>query len=100
MNIQQAMIQAQRMKRELAKAQAELAKQEVAVSKGGAVTVTLYGSGELKSIDIQEDALDKDNKEMLEDLLVLAFNEAKEQVEKAIGDINERITGSRDGLGF
>ena len=100
MNMQQMMIQAQKMQRELKKALDELAKQEFAMSKGGAVTVVMYGDGSLKSVSIDEDAFEKENKEMVEDLIVMAINELTEQVEEAKEEVNERITGSRGGLGF
>ena len=100
MNMQQMMAQAQKMQRELNKAHAELAEKEFTVTKGGAVTVTMTGARILKSVKIEEDALEKENKEMLEDMIVMAFNEIVGQIDKAKGDINERITGSRSGLGL
>ena len=100
MNMQQMMIQAQKMQRELKKAMDELAKQEFTVSKGGAVTVIMMGDGSLKSINIEEDAFEKENKEMVEELIVMAIQELSEQVEEAKEEINERITGSRGGMGF
>ena len=100
MNMQQMMIQAQKMQRELKKAMDELAKQEFTVSKGGAVTVIMMGDGSLKSVFIEEDAFEKENKEMVEELIVMAIQELSEQVEEAKEEINERITGSRGGMGF
>ncbi len=100
MNMQQMMAQAQKIQRELNKAHAELAEKEFSVTKGGAVTVTMLGSGLLKSVTINEEVLEKENKEMLEDMIALAFNEVVGAIEKAKGDINERITGSRSGLGL
>lgn len=99
MNMQQMMIQAQKMQRELKKALDELAKQEFTVSKSGAVTVTMMGDGSLKSIEIDNDAFDAENKEMVQDLLVLAVNELQEKIEAAKEEVNERITGSRAGFG-
>lgn len=99
MNMQQMMIQAQKMQRELKKALDELAKQEFTVSKSGAVTVTMMGDGSLKSIEIDNDAFDAENKEMVQDLLVLAVNELQENIETAKEEVNERITGSRAGFG-
>lgn len=99
MNMQQMMIQAQKMQRELKKALDELAKQEFTVSKSGAVTVTMMGDGSLKSIEIDNDAFDAENKEMVQDLLVLAVNELQEKIESAKEEVNERITGSRAGFG-
>ncbi len=100
MNMQQMMIQAQKMQREIKKAMDELAKQEFTVSKGGAVTVIMMGDGSLKSVSIEEDAFEKENKEMVEELIVMAIQELSEQVEEAKEEINERITGSRGGMGF
>ena len=100
MNMQQMMIQAQKMQRELKKAMDELAKQEFTVTKGGAVTVVMMGDGSLKSISIDEDAFEKENKEMVEELIVMAIQELSEQVEEAKEEVNERITGSRGGMGF
>ena len=100
MNMQQMMIQAQKMQRELKKAQAELAQKEFKVAKGGAVTVVVLGSKQIKSIDIDKDAFEADNKEMVEDMIAMAINEANEQIDKEAEEINERITGQRGGFGF
>ena len=100
MNMQQMMIQAQKMQRELKKAMDELAKQEFSVSKSGAVTVTMFGNGSIKAIEIDDDAFEKENKEMVQDLIVMAINELDEKIATAKEDINERITGSRGGLGI
>ena len=100
MNMQQMMIQAQKMQRELKKAMEQLAQQEFALSKGGAVKVVMMGDGSVKSIEIEDDAFEKENKEMVQDLIVMAISELSEQVEEAKEEINERITGSRGGLGL
>ena len=76
MNMQQMMAQAQKMQRELRKAQAELAVKEFIVSKGGAVTVVVLGSKEIKKIEIDKDAFSEDNREMIEELIPMAINEA------------------------
>ena len=99
MNMQQMMIQAQKMQRELKKAMDELAKQEVSVNKSGAVTIVMMGDGSVKSIDIDEDAFEKENKEMIQDLIVLGIQELSEKVEEEKEKINERITGQRGGFG-
>ena len=100
MNMQQMMAQAQKMRRELKKAQAELAQKEFKISKGGAVTVIVLGSKEIKSVDIDNDAFDAENKEMIQDMIALAINEAMEQIDEESEAINERITGQRGGFGF
>ena len=99
MNMQQMMIQAQKMQRELKKALDELAKQEFSVNKSGAVTVTMMGDGSLKSIEIDDDAFEKDNKEMIQDLIVMGVQELTEKIEEAKADVNDKITGSCSGFG-
>ena len=98
--MQQMMAQAQKMQRELQKAMRELEAKEFTFSKGGAVTVKMYGSGQVISVNIDEDAFDKDNKEMVEDLIVMAINEGLEAIEVEKEAINERITGQKGGFGF
>ena len=99
MNMQQMMIQAQKMQRELKKALDELAKQEFTVNKSGAVTITMMGDGSLKSVEIDDDAFEKENKEMIQDLIVIGVQELADKIETAKADVNERITGSRSGFG-
>ena len=100
MNMQQMMAQAQKMQRELKKAQAELAQKEFIVTKGGAVTVVVLGNKEIKSVEIDKDAFDPDNKEMIEEMIALAINEALEKINEESEAINERITGQPGGFGF
>ena len=99
MNMQQMMAQAQKMQRELKKAMAALAEQDFVSNKGGLVTVTLKGNRRVESIVIEKDAMDAENKEMIEESIVLAINELNEQISAAEEEINERITGSKAGFG-
>jgi DNA-binding YbaB/EbfC family protein len=100
MNMQQMMAQAQKMQRERRKAQAELAAKEFKVTKGGAVTVTVLGNKEIKAIEIDNDAFDSENKEMIQDMIALAINEAMAKIDEESEAINERITGQPGGFGF
>lgn len=100
MNMQQMMMQAQKMQRDLNKAMSELDSKEFTLTKGGAVTVTMLGSHEVKAVSINDEVLSAENKDMIEDLIVIAINEIHEMIEKARGDINEKITGRRNGLGM
>ena len=100
MNMQQMMAQAQKMQRELKKAQAELAQKEFIVSKGGAVTVVVYGNKQIKAVEIDKDAFTEDNKEMIEELIPMAINEALAQIAEEEEAVNERITGQPGGFGF
>ena len=100
MNMQQMMIQAQKMQRELQKAQDALAEKEFKITKAGLVTITVLGSKEVKSIEIEEDGYEKDNKEMVEELIVSGLNELFNRIDKESEEINKRITGRSGGLGF
>ena len=100
MNMQQLIMQGQKMQRELKKAREALASQEFTVSKGGAVTVVVKGDKSIVSVSVDADAFDKDNKEMVEEMIALAINEAQEQIDAASEEINERITGRAGGMGF
>lgn len=100
MNMQQMVIQMQKMQKELQKAQDELAKKEFTISKAGLVTVTVFGNKEVKSIEITNDDLDKDTKEMVEELVVSALNELFEQIDDENEEINQRIAGKSGGFGF
>ena len=69
--MQQMLKQAQKMQQQIAKAQAELAEAELTgTAGGGLVTATVAGTGELKSIKIDPKAVDPDDVETLEDLVV------------------------------
>ena len=100
MNMQQMMAQAQKMQRELKKAMAELAQKEFVVTKGGAVTVTVLGNKEIKAVEIDKEAFYEDNREMIQEMIALAINEAISKIEEEAEAINERITGQPGGFGF
>lgn len=98
MNMQQMLMQAQKMQRELQKAQDELKSKEFTVTKGGAVTVVVKGDRTISSINVDKDAFDPENKEMVEEMIALAINEAIAQIDKESEAINERVTGRSGGL--
>ena len=100
MNMQQMMAQAQKMQRELKKAMAALAEKEFVVTKGGAVTVTVLGNKEIKAVEIDKEAFDEDNREMIQEMIALAINEAVSKIDEEAEEINERITGQPGGFGF
>ena len=93
--MQQMLFQAQKMQRELQKAHAELEGKEFAVEKNGMVKAVVMGNRTIKTLDIDKDALDPDNKEMLEEAIVLALNDAYAQIDKANADIEEKVTGQK-----
>tara|TARA_R110002049_G_scaffold117067_5_gene270039 strand:- start:130 stop:444 length:315 start_codon:yes stop_codon:yes gene_type:complete len=80
------MKQAQQMQANMEKAQQELAVMEVTGQAGGGmVKITMTGKHDVKRVSI-EDALFQDDKEMLEDLIAAAVNDAVRQVEKTSQD--------------
>ena len=96
-NMQQLMRQAQKMQQDMAKAKEELAQTEVtAVSGGGMVEVTMTCEKKLVSIKIKPEAVDPDDVEMLEDLIIAAVNEAQ----KLADDETEKKMGPRSGFGL
>ena len=77
MNMQALMQQAQKMQREMEKAQKDLeAKVFEIVSAGGGIKITITGAKVVKNIEIDEDIIDPEEKEMLQDMIVVAINEA------------------------
>ena len=77
MNMQQLMQQAQQMQREMEKQQKALEAKEFEItSGGGGIKVVISGAKEIKSIEIDKDIIDPDDKEMLQDMSVVAINEA------------------------
>ena len=96
-NMQQLMRQAQKMQQDMAKAKEELAQTEVtAVSGGGMVEVTMTCEKKLVSIKIKPEAVDPDDVEMLEDLIIAAVNEAQ----KLADDEAEKKMGPLSGFGL
>lgn len=98
MNIQQMMMQAQKMQRELRKAMDELAKEEFVISKGGAIIVTILGDKTIKAVHIDDDAFEKENKEMVEEMIAMAINEGLVEIKNKENALQERITGRAGGL--
>lgn len=76
------MAQVQKLQQEMAAAQEELEKEIVEASVGGGmVTVRMSAAQDLKAIEIKPEVVDPDDVEMLQDLLLAAFNEAKSKAE-------------------
>ncbi len=97
-NMQQLMRQAQKMQQDMARVQAELEEKEVsAASGGGAVTVVATGKRQIKSITIQPQAVDPEDVEMLQDLVLAAVNEALKSAEELAEREMGKITG---GMGM
>ncbi len=96
-NMGNLMKQAQKMQQEMMKAQEELAEKTVeATVGGGAVTVVVTGAKEVKEIRISKEAVDPDDVETLEDLVLAAVNEAMRQADELAKNTMGGLAG---GLG-
>ena len=84
MNINQLMKEAKKMQADMEKSQTELASKEFeATTGGGAVYVKVSGAKEVKEIKIQKEAVDPEDVEMLQDLILSCVNEALGKVDSA-----------------
>jgi DNA-binding YbaB/EbfC family protein len=93
-NIGQLMKQAQEMQEKMAEVQARLEAAELTgVSGGGMVAATLNGKGDLKKIKIDKSLLDPEEVEVLEDLILAAFNEARAKVSAHAEEEMQKLTG-------
>ena len=77
------MAQLQKVQEDMIETQGALADERLTVTAGGgAVTVVITGDQQIESVEIDPDLLDPDEQEMLQDLLVAAFNPAPEQAKE------------------
>lgn len=83
MNINQFMKQAQSMQKKMKEMQEEIAGKEFeGKAGGGLVSIAMSGSGEMRKTSIDPSLLKADEKEILEDLIVAAHNEAKKKADE------------------
>ncbi|MFO7654748.1 MAG: YbaB/EbfC family nucleoid-associated protein [Candidatus Krumholzibacteriia bacterium] len=98
MDLRALMKQAQQIQEKMAKAQAELATKEVTAEVGGGqVRVVMNGRHEVKSLEIQPEAVDPADVEFLQDLVVSAVNEAKRKVDEMV---EKEMGGLTGGMGL
>ena len=97
--MQQMIMQAQRMQREMKKAQDALEQKEFVVEKGGMVKMTVLGNRSVKSVEIDQHPLDTENAQLLCETIAMAVNEAMEEIQKESDAIQEKITG-QSGMPF
>jgi DNA-binding YbaB/EbfC family protein len=82
-NMNHLMKQAQNMQKKMQEMQEKLANEEfTGISGGSTVEVTITGKGDLKKVRIAPEIVSKDDVEVLEDLIVAAFNDAKRKSEE------------------
>ena len=93
-NMQNMLRQAQKMQENLENKKAELEEKEyVVTSGGGMVEITAMGDHTIKAIGINPEVVDPEDVEMLEDMLVAAFNEAMRQIDEESERELEKVTG-------
>ena len=102
-NMSNLMKQAQRMQRQMEENQKELETKEfTAKAGGGAVEVVVSGKKEVLKVNLSQDAVDPDDVETLQDMIIAAVNEALRQVDEASNDAMGKMTGGMNlgGLSF
>ena len=94
MNPQQMMMKVQKMQQQMAQAQEEIANTEITASAGGGmVTVKMTGGYKRVAVEITPEAVDPDDVDMLQDMVMAAMNEALQQVE----ELSEKKMGAFSG---
>lgn len=98
MNIQMLMKQANEMQRKISKAEKELENKKYEKTLGGgAVNVGVNGNFQIEKLEIDQDLLEADNKEMLKEMLMSGLNEMFAEVKK---DKDEVLGGLTGGIKF
>lgn len=93
-NMNKLMKQVQKMQQDMMKLQEELKEKTVeATAGGGVVKVTASGKKQLVSIEIKPEAVDPDDMEMLQDLILAAANEALQKAEDMVSQEMGKLTG-------
>ncbi len=88
------MKQLQKAQAEMGRMQAELEEKTIESSSGGgAVRVVVDGRKTLVSLEIDPEAITADNKEMLEDMIIAAVNEAFQRVDEMVASEMQKLTG-------
>jgi nucleoid-associated protein EbfC len=98
MDIQNMMKQAQQMQQRLQQQMAEMRVE--ATAGGGMVTVVINGNKQLQSIKIDPEVVSKEDVEMLQDLIVAAFNDAARKADEQLGQSMGGLMGGLKNLGL
>ena len=97
-NMSNLMKQAQRMQRQMEESAKELESKEfTAAAGGGAVEVTVTGKKEVSKVKLDPEAVDPDDVEMLQDLIMAATNEALRKADEASAANMAKLTGGLGG---
>ncbi|NLI70213.1 MAG: YbaB/EbfC family nucleoid-associated protein [Firmicutes bacterium] len=96
-NLGKMMKQLQQVQNKVMRMQEEIAEREIeATSGGGAVRVVASGAKKLLSVSIAPEAIDPDDPEMLEDLIVAAVNEVMDRVDAVTAEEMKKVTGGME----
>ena len=100
MDMRKLMQQAQQMQQQVAAAQESLAKETVEASAGGGmVVVQASGAGEIQSIKIDPEAVDTEDIELLEDMVLAAVTSAQQQASQLANDrMGNVVPGGLGGM--
>ena len=99
-NMNNLLKQAQRMQRQMEEQQKEMETKEFTASAGGgAVEITVSGAREVKAVRLDPEAVDPEDVEMLQDLIVAAANEALRKVDEEQSAQMSKMTGGMGGMG-
>lgn len=97
-NMNNLMKQAQKMQKQMEESQKALEEKEyTATAGGGAVEITVSGKKEVIKVKLAEEAVDPDDVEMLEDLIMAAMNEALRKMEEESNAVMSKLTGGMGG---
>ena len=98
LNIQGIMKQAQQMQRKMQETQAKLGQEErEGTSGGGLVKIVLNGKSEIKSLNIDKSLINPDESDMLEDMIIAAYNDAHQKVDAMM---EEGMKEATNGVGL
>lgn len=97
-NMNNLMKQAQKMQKQMEESQKALQEKEYTASAGGgAVEITVSGKKEIVKVKLAEEAVDPDDVEMLEDMIMAAANEAIRKMEEDTAAVMSKLTGGLGG---
>ena len=97
MNMQAMMKQAQKLQKDMMETQKKIDAMTFE-GKSSLVTVVLNGKKELLSVNIDAESLDKEDIEMLQDMIMVAINDAMKQVDKVVEEKMDAYTKGMPGL--
>ena len=93
-NLGNMLKQAQQMQSKMAEMQGRLGEIELTGQSGaGMVEVTINGSGQMRRVKLSKDVVDPNDVEVLEDLIVAAFNDAKTNIEAVVAEETQKVMG-------